>query len=402
MAYAELSALRPRAGGEYVYLREAFGPLLAFMTGWTSFVAGFSGAIATSAVGLAVFLGRFLPFAEDAATQFLVVPLGVATLVVSPQSLVAIAVIVAMSTVHAIGLGPGRLVQNSLAIMKVAGLMAFVLAGLTWGRGSFEHFSVPAGEVSATALLLALVPVMFTYSGWNAAAYVAEEIRDPARNVPRALALGTIAVIVVYAGLIVVYLFAMPVADLQQVGMQGGSSARVLTASADRLFGPVAGDAVTIIAIMIMAGSISAMVFAGPRVYYAMARDRLFFPAAARIHSRWHTPAVAITAQAVWSCLLVLAAGLRDLANFTGFAVVLFAGIAVASLFVLRHRHPNEPRPFRAWGYPVAPGIFALFSFLMVGNAIWREPGPSMAGLAIIGAGVPLYFFVQRRLRGAD
>jgi APA family basic amino acid/polyamine antiporter len=402
MAYAELSALRPRAGGEYVYLREAFGPLLAFMTGWTSFVAGFSGAIATSALGLASFLGRFVPFAEDATTRFLVVPLGVATLVVSPQSLVAIAVIVALSVVHALGLGPGRIVQNSLAVMKVVGLLAFVLAGLTWGRGSFEHFTAPAGDVAATGLLLALVPVMFTYSGWNAAAYVAEEIRDPARNVPRALAIGTIAVIVVYVGLVIAYVYALPVAELQKVGMQGGSSARVLTASADRLFGAAAGDAVTVIAVMIMAGSISAMVFAGPRVYYAMARDGLFFPSAARIHSRWHTPAIAIAAQAVWSCLLVLAAGLRDLANYTGFAVVLFAGIAVVSLFVLRVRYPDEPRPFRAWGYPVAPGIFALFSLLMVGNAIWREPGPSAAGLAIIGIGIPLYFIVQHRFRRAD
>jgi APA family basic amino acid/polyamine antiporter len=133
-----------------------------------------------------------------------------------------------------------------------------------------------------------------------------------------------------------------------------------------------------------------------------MARDGLFFPGAAHIHRRWHTPAVAIVAQAAWSCLLVLAGGLRDLASYTGFAVVLFAGIAVASLFVLRVRYPNEPRPFRAWGYPIAPGIFALFSLLMVGNAIWREPGPSAAGLAIIGAGIPLFFLVQHRFRRAD
>jgi APA family basic amino acid/polyamine antiporter len=396
MAYAELSAMRPKAGGEYIYLREAFGPVLAFMTGWTSFVAGFSGAIATSALGLAGFLGRFLPFAGDASTALLTLPLGVATLSLTPQSLVAIAVIAALSLVHILGLGPGRLVQNSLAIMKVVGLLAFVLAGLAWGRGSVEHFSLE-GDVPATALLLALVPVMFTYSGWNAAAYVAEEIRDPARNVPRALALGTLAVIVVYLGLIVVFLYAASIADLQQIAMQGGSSALVLAASADRLFGAAAGDAVTVIAVMIMAGSISAMVFAGPRVYYAMARDGLFFEAAGRVHRRWQTPAVSIAAQAVWSALLVLSGGLRALASYTGFAVVLFSGIAVAALFVLRLRAPEEPRPFRAWGYPVAPGIFALFSLVMVLNAIWREPTTSAAGLVIIGLGLPLYFVVKRR-----
>jgi APA family basic amino acid/polyamine antiporter len=255
--------------------------------------------------------------------------------------------------------------------------------------------------VSPTSLLLALVPVMFTYSGWNAAAYIAEEIRDPARNVPRALAIGTISVVVVYVGLIIVYLYAMSIPELQQIALQGGSSSRVLAASADRLFGSAAGDVVTVIAVMIMAGSISAMVFAGPRVYYAMARDGLFFASAARVHPRWHTPAIAIAAQAVWSCLLILSGGLRELANYTGFAVVLFAGIAVTALFVLRRRFPHEPRPFRAWGYPIAPGIFAIFSFVMVVNAIWREPRTSAAGLAIILFGLPLYALVTRSHRAS-
>ncbi len=392
MAYAELAALRPRAGGEYVYLREAFGPLPAFLTGWTSFVAGFSGAIAASAVGLAGYLGRFFPAAGD-ATPFLTIPLGVLTLTLSPQSMVALAGIAGLSLVHVLGLGPGRLVQNALAAVKILGLMAFVAAGFAWGRGSAAHFATGSGEIVAGSLLLALVPVMFAYSGWNAAAYIAEEVRDPGRNVPRALGLGTAAVIVVYLAMIAVYLYAIPIDALRGLEM------RVVDAAADRLFGPAAGDALTVVTAVIVAGSISAMVFAGPRVYYAMARDGLFLPRAARVHPRWHTPAFAIIAQGVWSGLLVLSGTFNELVNYTGFAVVLFAGIAVTALFFLRRRHPDEPRPFRAWGYPLAPGIFALFCFVMVANAIWREPGTSAAGLLIIGLGIPLFFLMNRRSR---
>jgi basic amino acid/polyamine antiporter, APA family len=195
MAYAELAAMRPRAGGEYVYLREAFGPIAAFLTGWTSFVAGFSGAVAAASVGLAAYLGRFFPVAGD-VTPIVALPLGVITLTLSPRSLVAIAAIAGLSFVHARGLGPGRVVQNSLAGLKVGALVLFVIAGLSIGRGSFEHFA--AGErLAASQWLLALIPVMFSYSGWNAAAYVAEEIRRPEKNVPWALALGTGAVVCV-------------------------------------------------------------------------------------------------------------------------------------------------------------------------------------------------------------
>ena len=268
MAYAELAALRPRAGGEYVYLREAFGPLAAFLTGWTSFVAGFSGAIAASAVGLASYIGRFFPAAGD-ATPLVSIPLGFVTLSLSRQALVALVAIYALSWVHMRGLGPGRVVQNTLAVMKVVTLLAFVALGLTIGQGSWSNLSASA-ETRAGGLLLALIPVMFSYSGWNAAAYVAEEVRDPGRNVPRALALGTGAVIVVYLALNVVYLYAMPVTDL--VGLR----TRVIDAAGDRLFGAGVGNLLAVVTIFIIAGSISAMVLAGPRVYFAMARDGVF------------------------------------------------------------------------------------------------------------------------------
>jgi basic amino acid/polyamine antiporter, APA family len=389
MAYAELAAVRPRAGGEYVYLHAAFGPLAAFLTGWTSFVAGFAGAIAVSAVVLADYLGRFVPIAAD-RTALLTIPLPFVPLTISPQALTAIVVIAAMSWVHVRGVGPGRIVSNLLASLKVSALVLFVVFGVSLGVGSTTHFA-PQLTVPASSWLLALVPVMFTYSGWNAAAYVAEEIRNPARNVPRALALGTGAVITIYMALNAVYVYVFPLETL--AGLRGS----VLDRVADRLLGAAAGDVMGIVAIISLTASISAMVFAGPRVYYAMARDGLFFPRAARVHPRYRTPAVSIVAQATWSAVLVLSAKADALVNYTGFAVVLFAGIAGVALFVLRWRHPDEARPFRAWGYPVAPGIFVMASALIVVNAIWRNPQPSGAGVAIILAGLPLYWYLRRR-----
>ena len=389
MAYAELAALRPRAGGEYVYLREAFGPLAAFLTGWTSFVAGFAGAIAASAVGLASYLSRFLPVAGD-TTPLASVPLGSFDLVVSPQALVAIAVIAGLSGVHVLGLGPGRIVQNLLAGMKVALLVAFVTLGFGVGDGHLSHFA-SGGPVSPGLWVLALIPVLFSYAGWNAATYVAEEIRDPGRNVPLALGLGTVAVVVIYLGLNLLYIYALPVAEFAAV------DARVVDTAADRLFGPTVAGPFAAASIVMIAASISAMVMAGPRVSYAMARDGQFPAVVARVDPRFRTPVVAIVAQGVWASVLVLTGRFEQLVEYTGFAVVLFNGVAVAALFVLRRRAPDEPRPFRAWGYPTAPFVFAVASLLIVLNALWRSPTTSGAGLLVIAAGVPLYLLMRRR-----
>ena len=400
MAYAELAALRPRAGGEYVYLRAAYGRLAAFLTGWTSFVAGFSGAVAVGAVILSDYLGRFVPAAKDTTALF-TIPLPFVPLTVSRQSIIALSAIALMSLIHLRGVGPGRLVTNVLAGLKVSALLIFIALGFSIGAGSTAHFTQSPGSVSGAAWLLALIPVLFTYSGWNAAAYVAEEVRNPERNVPLALAMGTLAVIVIYFFLNLLFLYVLPVDQLAAVR---GS---VLDVIADRLLGARAGDVMGIVSIVSIAASISAMVFAGPRVYYAMARDGLFFRGAARIHPRYHTPATSIIAQAVWSSLLVLSGSAQALTTYTGFSVVLFAGIAVASLFVLRAREPDAPRPFKAWGYPAAPAIFTIASALIVLNALWTDLvvpittgapwGPAAAGLIVIGMGIPIYMFFSRR-----
>ena len=400
MAYAELAALRPRAGGEYVYLRAAYGRLMAFLTGWTSFVAGFSGAIAASAVVLAFYVGRFVPAAAD-TTPIFTIPLPFVPLIFSRQSAVALAAIALMSWVHLRGVGPGRVVGNVLAGLKVSALLIFIALGLSVGAGSSANLQQGASAVPAAAWLLALIPVMFTYSGWNAASYVAEEIKDPGRNVPLALGLGTAAVIVIYVLLNLVYLFVLPVGELAKV--QGS----VLDVIADRLLGTRAGDIMGVVSIISIAASISAMTFAGPRVYYAMARDGLFVKPAANVHRKYRTPAIAIIAQAIWSGLLVLSGSAQTLTTYTGFAVVLFAGIAVSTLFVLRHREPDAPRPFRAWGYPFAPAVFTIASAFIVANALWTDLfrpmayggswGPAAAGLVVIALGLPVYFLLRPR-----
>lgn len=399
MAYAELAALRPKAGGEYVYLHAGFGRVAAFLTGWTSFVAGFSGAIAASAVVLAFYLGRFLPWASS-DQAILSVPLGPLTLALSPQSITALAAIWLMSWIHLRGVGPGRLVGNVLASLKIAALILFIVLGFAFGTGSMAHFGEAAGAPTTGGWLFALVPVLFTYAGWNAASYVAEEIRDPGRNVPRALALGTLAVVVIYFFLNALYLYVLPVGELAAVR---GS---VLDVIADRLLGTRAGDIMGAVSIVSLLASISAMVFAGPRVYFAMARDGVFFPAAARVHPAYRTPATAIVAQALWSTLLVLTGSANALTTYTGFSITLFNGVAVAALFVLRAREPQAPRPYSTWGYPWVPALFVAVCAVIVANALWTDlgrpliagtpVGPSAAGLLIIALGLPLYVWFTR------
>jgi basic amino acid/polyamine antiporter, APA family len=388
MAYAELAALRPHSGGEYVYLREAYGSLPAFLTGWTSFIAGFSGAIAASAVALAEYLGRFIPAAGD-ATPLLTVPVPLVPIIVSSKNLVALAAIAVLTFPHLRGLRPGRAVQNVLATGKVVALVLFLVIGFSIGKGDVANLVAPAA-VEPNRFFLALIPVMFAYSGWNAASYVAEEIRTPGRNVPIALGLGTSIVILIYLGLNALYLYAL--------GPDGLSSVMgtLVDTVAERLFGFVAASVIATFTIVSLSASISAMVLAGPRVYFAMARDGVFFDAMGRVHPRFHAPTVAIVAQAIWSGVLVLSGNLSQLVSYTGFAIVLFSGIAVSSVFVLRRRYPDVERPFRAWGYPWAPGCFIVASGAMVTNELWRNPFTSMAGVALIAAGIPLYLMKNK------
>jgi APA family basic amino acid/polyamine antiporter len=393
MSYAELAALRPKAGGEYVYLREAFGPLAGFLTGWTSFVAGFTGAMAASAVFLIVTLDRFIPGVAN-GTPLLAIPIPFTSNAVtfSIHTLAASAVIIVAALIHIRGVAHGRMASNVLTTFKIVSLVVFIGFGLTAGAGTPANLAQSVGPVTTTGFLFALIPVMFTYSGWNAASYMAEEIRDPGRNVPRSLLMGTVIVIAIYLLINILYLFVIPIGELATLG---GKS--VLDVVGDRLLGARAGDIMAIVAIVSLAAGINAWTFAGPRVYFAMARDNAFFKSAGRVHPTYKTPAASIIAQAAFAILLVLTGSLDSIANYVGFAITLFAGTAVAAVFVLRAREPNAARPFKAFGYPWTPAIFVLASLAIVVNAFYTDPKVTGLGMVVILAGIPFYYYFRSR-----
>jgi APA family basic amino acid/polyamine antiporter len=291
--------------------------------------------------------------------------------------------------------------MNVLAALKVAASMLFVLAGFAFGAGVFSNVGASGRVVSTTNWLFAFIPVMLAYSGWNASAYVAEEIRNPGRNLPRSLAIGTLAVIAVYLGINLLYLFVFSVTEL--AALKGS----VLDVVADKLLGSGAGHVMGIVSLVSLLASNSAMTFAGPRVYFAMARDKVFFDAASKVHPTYRTPAFSIVAQTVWASLLILTGSGNALITYTGFSITLFLGVAVFAVFVLRQREPNAERPFKALGYPIAPAIFTIACFVILANALYTDlvkpvtagtsVGPSAWGFLVIGLGLPVYWFFARR-----
>lgn len=385
VTYAELAKLCPDAGGEYNYLSHAFGPLAGFLTGWTSLIAGFSGAIAASAVALVSYAGHYFP-SLTSTLPLASVSLGIVNLRFSRQNLLASGVILLFTFVHILGLGPGRVAQKTLAFLSVFAIAVFICVGLLSGRGSWVHFHGVSGGFQARNWLLALIAVMFAYSGWNAAAYVSEEMRGSGRAVGPALALGTGIVLVLYVGLNVLLLFALSLPEM-------ASTIDVGDRAAQRLFRVSAGFLTPLFLIAFL-GAISAMTIAGPRVYFAMARDGAFLEVFSRVNPRFETPALAILLQAGWSIILVLLGEFQQILIYTGFAIVLSSGATVTALYVIRHRRGLRGDPFRTL---VIPAIFSLASVLLIGNALARAPKPSLLGLFVIAAGIPVFVFSRRK-----
>ena len=367
LAYAELAAWRPQAGGEYVYLRESFGSLAGFLTGWTSFVAGFSGAIAFGSVAVAGYLDRFIPGAGDATVLagWHVGPLG---LVVSVRALVAITIIVTLALVQVRGVRPGRLLQNSLTTVTVGALVAFVVAGLivAGSAGGRRCRGAPAaGQRLAHRDGAGDVQLHRVERG---GVRRGRSSQSDAQRADCARAGHRAAWSCLYLALNTLYLRVVPRHEL--IGAIG-----VGEIAAGRLFGSAAASMFAGVAILIILSSLSAWTLAGPRIYFAMARDGVFLPSAARVHPRYRTPAIAIFAQTAWSALLVLSGTFEQLLTYTGFSVILFSALAVLSLFFVRIRG-KDTDTFRAWGYPWAPAIFCLVSFTIVANTIVSAPGP--------------------------
>jgi len=375
LANAELGAMYPHAGGDYVYLREAYHPAAGFMVGWLTFFVIYAGSIATLAAGFAEGLVHFVRLGATG------------------KMLAAVAVTAVMSAVNYIGVRAGVRLNNVTAYCKMAALCAFVIAGPALGRGRIENLRPLLAGGSAlhpAAFGLALSPVLFTYLGWNAPVYVASEIRCPSRTVPRSLFFGLGVCTLVYGLVNAVYVYAMPVATLR-------GTVNVGEAAAGALFGPVAGSVVATFVLVSILGTLDAMILVGPRIAYAMALDGLFFRKVSTLHPRTHAPVFSLAVQCVWATLLTLSGSYSDLLDYVIFAVLLFYILTIAGIFRLRRTRPDAERPYRALGYPVLPAAYMAAAGLIEILLLLYKPSYTWPGLIIVLLGVPVYFVWRKK-----
>jgi basic amino acid/polyamine antiporter, APA family len=383
-SYAELGMNIPRAGGEYAYLREAWGPGWGFLSGWISFFAGFSAPIAATALGFSEYLGHYFPAlsASSSATGRL------RWLHTGYAQWVSIGVIFLFAAINIVGLNWASKLQNILTALKLGILAVFLIAAFAAGRGDWAHFHMATTRSSSHGLgaqfAVSLIFVMFAYSGWNAASYVAEEIKDPQRSLPLALGLGTELVVLLYVALNVAFVYALPLGAMKGVVAVGA-------AASDALFGGRVADFFSAAMAGALLSSISAMSIVGPRVYYAMGRDGCFPAGAADVHPRWGTPVKAITYQAITSALMVLTGTFEALVYYIGFSLILFAAMAVAGLLRLRRRPEFRRLRVVNWGYPAIPLLFVAVSLWMLTWTFVLRPRESVLGLVTILGGAAFY-----------
>lgn len=396
LSYGELAAAMPHAGGQYVYLREAFGPLFGFLFGWTMFLVIQTGTIAAVAVAFAKFAGVYLPWI--AAGNIL---LQIGSFGLQSQQLIAIAVVVLLTWVNSQGVRAGALVQNVFTFAKTAALLGLVAACLFAGRNdgaTARNFS--DGAFWGTGLDLnmlrlvgvAMVGALFSSDAWNSVTFTAGEMRNPSRTVPLSLGLGVGIVSLIYLACNYGYLLVLPLEAIQNAPAD-----RVGTEAARAVFG---SSAVQLMAAAIMVstfGCVNGLILAGARVYYAMALDGLFFRQVARIHPTRHTPVTSLWVQCLWACALTLTGTYSDLLDYVIFAVLLFYILTIAGLFVLRRNRPGMERPYRAIGYPVLPALYILVAGLIEILLLLYKPNYTWPGLIIVMLGVPVYIYWRKR-----
>jgi len=393
LSYSELGAMFPEAGGEYVYLREAFGSIFGFLTGWASFIAGFSAPIGAATIGFAAYLSHFFP-SLGPENIFWTVHFGPLSVHLGSAQMVALIVLWALSLAHITGTHRGGQLQVLLTVAKAAAIAVLMVAGFWLGRGDWANFHSGAGGILPEGVFrngsVSLIFVLFSFSGWNAAAYIAGEVRQPHRTLPAALITGTAIVTAIYVGLNMLFLYALGIEGMSGV-LQVGEKASLA------LFGPVATHVVASMMALSILASASAMIIAGPRVYFAMAADRVFFKKTGKIHPVYGSPATAIVWQAVWISVLILFGAFEPLIVYSGFVLVFFSAMAVASVIVLRHRRPEEVRPFRVPFYPWTPLLFIVFSVWILAYTLWGRPVESSMGIVTVLVGLPLYFYWKRQ-----
>ncbi len=391
LSYAELAAAMPEAGGEYVYLREAYGPIWGFLYGWTQMWVAKSGSIATLATAFFYYLTNFFP-RLDGIFYTVPLPLGAhgAPLDLRYGQLLAMALILFLAGVNYFGVKLGGEVQIIVTVVKVLLIAFIVVAGLGFGK---PHAAVPVAvthPLTIAGFFAALVAALWAYDGWNNVSMVASEIRRPQRSLPIALIAGTLAVIAIYLAANAAYFHVL---TAQQVG----SSERVAAEMMRHVIGSWGASAVSVAAMISIFAALNGSILTGARVPYAMARERLFFLSVAKVNAEYHTPGVSILALSLWSALLVLSGRYEQLFTYVIFASLILYGMTTAAVIVLRVKQPNLPRPYKTLAYPVLPVLFVLVALSLVLSTLVDSPRESFRGLGIIFLGLPFYFYWKRR-----
>jgi APA family basic amino acid/polyamine antiporter len=416
LAYGELAAMAPHAGGQYVFLRDAYGRFWGFLYGWTLFLVIQTGFNAAVSIAFGKYLGVFLPALGEGnllltvkladqvpALSGLDLPAFLREWRLNSAQLVACGVIIVLTGINIIGVREGALVQNLFTVLKVAALTALIVFGLRYAVTNSSNFlplwdtapgpkALAEGLIFPAALAVTMSKALFAYDSWNTATFVAEEVRNPQRTLPQALWWGTLITTLVYVLTVVAYLALMPIQEMAAVHEN-----RVAQRLAELLFGNV-GVSLIIIAILISTfGCVNGLILSGARVCYAMAREGVFFRSNAVVNPRTSTPVNALIYQGIWSCVLTLTGSYDDLLTYTTFASVLFGALTVAGVYRLRATQPDRPRPYRCLGYPVTPALYLVIAVPFLVYVIQGAPGPSLVGLFLVLTGVPFYLIFRAR-----
>lgn len=391
LSYAELAAALPEAGGEYVYLREAYGPVWGFLYSWTQMWVAKSGSIAALATGFFLYFADFFPQFD---TVFYTIPLPLGPnggpLEFRFGQIGAIALILALAWLNYFGVKLGGAVQTAVTALKIGLIGVLILAGLGLGRSHPPIASGPIASLSLAGFVAALVAALWAYDGWNNVSMVSSEIRAPQRNLPRALIGGTM-------GVIGIYLLANAAYFRVLAAAQVASSARVAADMMLRIAGIAGEHAVSVAAMISIFAALNGSILSGSRVPYAAAREGYFFPVLARVDPKHHTPGPSIISLGLWACLLVLSGKYDDLFNLVIFASWILYGMTAAAVIVLRRKEPNLLRPYRTLGYPVVPVLFILGSSILLISTFFERKRESLMGIGLMVVGLPFYFYWKNR-----
>jgi basic amino acid/polyamine antiporter, APA family len=392
LCYGELAAAYPRAGGQYVFLSEAFSPIWGFLYGWTFLLAINTGFVAAVSVAFAKTLGFFLPGIGEAHVLFTVGRFSFST-----AQAVALVVIASLTWLNVTGLRTGAFVQNVFTIAKVAAVAVLVVLAIATGKGDAANFTPLAGLELGTeglkvglfaALAGAMAKALFSYDAWQAITLAAEEVKEPERNLHRSLILGTLGVTAVYCSAVMVYMYLVPISEMATVPEN-----RIATEAAVRMIGPAGGAFIAIAILVSTFGCVNGLTLSGARVVFAMARDGLFFRGVSGVHPTYRTPATALMIHGTVAAALTLTGTYNDLLTLTAFSSLLFNVLTVFGLFVLRRKRADLPRPYRVWGYPVLPILYILVSGFFLVYMPVADPRNSGMGLGLTAIGVPFYLY---------